>query len=99
RHQRVLSREHALTAGEGLKWGNPAYFLDTILFAFAGYQRHANVVFTPSTKDAFADRLTDFDTGKGSIRLPYDEEIPDALLADMIAYRIREFEVDGVKWM
>ncbi|MGV2820165.1 MULTISPECIES: iron chaperone [Brevibacterium] len=99
RHLRDLSREHAPTAGEGLKWGNPAYFLDTILFAFAGYQRHANVVFTPSTKDAFADRLTDFDTGKGSIRLPYDEEIPDALLAEMIAYRIREFEVDGVKWM
>lgn len=99
RRLRDLSRANAPTAGEGLKWGNPAYFLDTILFAFAGYQRHANFVFTPTTKEAFADRLTDFDTGKGSIKLPYDREIPEDLLAEMIAYRIREFEVDGVKWM
>lgn len=96
---RDLSREHAPTAGEGIKWGNPAYFLDSILFVFAGYTHHANFVFTPSTKEAFADRLSGFDTGKGSIKLPYDEEIPAELLAEMIGYRIREFEVDGVKWM
>ena len=66
---------------------------------FAGYKKHANVVFTPSTKKAFADRLLDFDTGKGSIKLPYDDEIPTELLTEMIAHRIREFEVDGVKWM
>ncbi|GGC29736.1 hypothetical protein GCM10010974_10400 [Brevibacterium sediminis] len=66
---------------------------------FAGYKKHANVVSTPSTKDVFADRLQDFDTGKGSIKLPYDGEIPTELLTEMIAHRIREFEVDGVKWM
>lgn len=99
RRLRDLSRANAPTAGEGLKWGSPSYFLDTILFAFAGYNEHANFVFTPSTKAAFADRLTGFDTGKGSIRLYYDREIPGDLLAEMIAYRIREFEVDGVTWM
>ncbi|MDK8434401.1 MULTISPECIES: DUF1801 domain-containing protein [unclassified Brevibacterium] len=99
RRLRDLSRAGAPTAGEGLKWGNPSYFLDTILFAFAGYSKHANFVFTPSTKEAFADRLTDFETGKGSIKLYYDRAIPAELLTEMIAYRIREFEVDGVKWM
>ncbi|MDN5808009.1 MAG: DUF1801 domain-containing protein [Brevibacterium sp.] len=96
---RDLSRAAAPAAEEGLKWGNPAYFVGTILFAFAGYAKHANVVFTPSTKEAFADRLSGFDTGKGSIKLYYDREIPTELLADMIAHRIREYEVDGVKWM
>lgn len=99
RRLRGLSRANAPTAVEGLKWGTPAYSLDTILFVFAGYSKHANFVFTPSTKDAFADRLSGFDTGKGSIKLYYDHEIPVDLLAEMIAYRIREFEVDGVKWM
>lgn len=99
RRLRDLSRANAPAAGEGLKWGSPSYFLDTILFAFAGYTEHANFVFTPSTKAAFADRLTDFDTGKGSVKLFYDREIPVDLLAEMIAYRIREFEVDGVTWM
>ena len=96
---RELSRAAAPQAEESLKWGSPAYALGSILFVFAGYKKHANVVFTPSTKDAFADRLQDFDTGKGSIKLPYDGEIPTELLTEMIAHRIREFEVDGVKWI
>lgn len=53
----------------------------------------------PSTKEAFADQLGDFDTGKGSIKLYYDREIPTDLLSQMIAHRIHEAEVDGVKWM
>ena len=55
---RDLSRANAPSAGEGIKWGTPAYFLDSILFVFAGYTKHANFVFTPSTKEAFADRLS-----------------------------------------
>ena len=96
---RELSRAAAPQAEESLRWGSPAYALDSILFVFAGYKKHANVVFTPSTKKAFADRLLDFDTGKGSIKLPYGDEIPTELLTEMIVHRIREFEVDGVKWM
>lgn len=96
---RLLSREQVPQATESLKWGNPAYSLDTILFVFAGYSKHANFAFTPSTKEAFAGRLQGFDTGKGSIKLPYEREIPTELLAEMIAFRLREFEVDGVKWM
>lgn len=96
---RELSRAAAPQAEESLRWGSPAYALDSILFVFAGYKKHANVVFTPSTKEAFADRLQDFDTGKGSIKLPYGDEIPTELLTEMIVHRIREFEVDGVKWM
>lgn len=99
RQLRDLCRANAPGAGEGLKWGTPAYFLDTILFVFAGYTKHANVVFTPSTKDAFAARLTDFETGKGSVKLPYDRAIPTELLAEMMAYRIREWETEGVTWM
>ncbi|WP_166821968.1 iron chaperone [Brevibacterium limosum] len=96
---RELSLAAAPQAEESLKWGSPAYALGSILFVFAGYKKHANFVFTPSTKEAFADHLQDFDTGKGSIKLPYDEEIPVELLTAMIAHRIREFVVDGVKWM
>lgn len=96
---RELCRAEAPTAAESLKWGNPAYSLDTILFMFAGYSKHANFAFTPSTKDAFAHRLGGFETGKGTIKLYYDREIPTELLTEMIAHRIDEFQVDGVKWM
>ncbi|MFT4470773.1 iron chaperone [Arthrobacter sulfonylureivorans] len=97
---RQLSRTHVPQADEGLKWGNPAYSLDgTIMFIFAGYQQHANFVFTPSTLDAFSAELAGFQTGKGSIKLPYSGPVPAELLGRMMAHRIREFREDGVLWM
>lgn len=96
---RALSRAAAPHAEEGLKWGHPAYSTDTILFQFSGHRHHANVVFTPSTKEAFAVELAEFATGKGSVKLPYDAPIPHALLRRMIAHRLSEFEDDGVRWM
>ncbi|MEV7647865.1 DUF1801 domain-containing protein [Arthrobacter sp. NPDC089319] len=97
---RALSRTQVSEASEALKWGSPAYSLDgTIMFVFAGYRQHANFVFTPSTRAAFADELTDFRTGKGSVQLPYKQPVPAELLGRMIAYRIREFRDDGVLWM
>jgi uncharacterized protein YdhG (YjbR/CyaY superfamily) len=96
---REISRAGAPNAAEGLKWGHPAYWLGTILFVFSGHQKHASFVFTPSTLAAFSDQLTGYKTGKGSIQLPYDASVPTDVLSRMIAYRIREYEKDGVKWM
>jgi uncharacterized protein YdhG (YjbR/CyaY superfamily) len=73
--------------------------MDTILFIFGGYKKHANFVFTPSTREAFADELAGFKTGKGSVQLPYDAPVPAELLGRMIAHRIREFSDEGVRWM
>jgi uncharacterized protein YdhG (YjbR/CyaY superfamily) len=96
---RDLSRAHVPEATEALKWGVPAYSVDTILFTFAGYTSHANFVVTPSTREAFAGELSGFRTGKGSVQLPYADPLPTELLARMIEYRVREFEVDGIRWM
>lgn len=98
---RELSRSAAPAEVEGLKWGAPAYShtQGTILFMFSGHKEHANFVFTPSTREAFADELEGFKTGKGSVQLPYDRAVPADLLTRMIAYRIGEFETKGVNWM
>ncbi|MDQ2624364.1 MAG: DUF1801 domain-containing protein, partial [Actinomycetota bacterium] len=53
RELRALSLEHAPDAIEGLKWNSPAYWTETILFVFSGHAKHSNVVFTPSTLEAF----------------------------------------------
>ena len=98
RELRELSRTYAPDATESLKWGTPAYSLGVILFVFAGYQHHANVVFTPSTRAAFAAKLTSFTTGKGSVQLPYSQPVPTELLGEMITYRIHEYTEEGVKW-
>lgn len=101
RELRRLSCEAAPTATECLKWGSPAYVHEegTILFVFSAFKKHANFVFTPSTRAAFDDELVGFETGKGSIKIPYTTHVPRELLQRMIAHRIQEFEIDGVKWM
>ena len=95
---RSLSRAHAPNTDEGLKWGEPAYSTGTILFMWAAYKRHANFIFTPSTKDAFGDALAGLETGKGSVKIPHDESVPTDLLVSMIQHRVREFEDQGVLW-
>ena len=88
-------------AEEAVKWGHPAIVhpRGTILFVFSAHAKHASIAFTPSTREHFDAQLTDYSTGKGSIKLPYTEEIPSALLKEMMSFRLREFEDDGVLWM
>ncbi|MCX5535498.1 DUF1801 domain-containing protein [Streptomyces sp. NBC_00006] len=98
---RTLAHEAVPEAAEAIKWGTPAWIhpSGTILFMVNGYTKHANVVFTPSTRAAFDADLADFTTGKGSVKLPYGRPVPGDLLRRMIAYRVREHEVEGVRWM
>lgn len=96
-----LSRETVPDGVEAIKWGHPAILHPSgmILFVFSAHQHHASVAFTPSTRQAFAQELEGFETGKGSVKLPYGTPVPTDLLARMIAYRITEYERDGVTWM
>lgn len=86
---------------EDLKWGAPAYLHadGVIMLMMSAHKAHASVAFTPSTRESFAAELGAFSTGKGSITLPYDHDIPTDLLGRMVRYRVREYENDGVKWM
>lgn len=98
---RDLIRSVAPDLVEDLKWGSPAYLHPdgVIMLALSAHKAHANVVFTPSTRERFTEELTAFSTGKGSVKLPYDDDIPADLLGRMIRHRIREYESEGVKWM
>lgn len=98
RELRALSREHAPGATEGLKWNSPAYWTDTILFVFSGHAKHCNVVFTPSTLDAFRTEFGGFELGAGSVKIPYDVAVPGEILGRMIDFRTREWDERGVTW-
>ncbi|WP_167131464.1 iron chaperone [Paramicrobacterium chengjingii] len=96
---RALCHEAAPNASEQLKWGSPSYSLDRILFVFSGHAKHANMTFTPSTRAAFDAELADFETGKGSVKLPYEAGVPRELLLRMMQYRVIELTRDNVNWM
>lgn len=98
---RAIARNAAPGAAEAIKWGYPAWIHETgtILFMVSGHAKHADITFTPSTLVAFEAALAGFDTGKGTVKLPYGEPVPRDLLRKMIAFRVREHEKDGVLWM
>lgn len=98
---RELSRAAAPEAQEAIKWGSPAYLhpQGTILFVYSAHRLHSNFTFTPSIREAFAEELTDFETGKGSVKIPHETEVPRELLERMITARWKEFTDDGVNWM
>lgn len=98
---RALAHEAFPGGSETIKWGCPAWVhpSGTILFMVSGHARHANITFTPSTREAFDADLVDLATGKGTVKLPYGQPVPGDLLRRMIAFRVREHEDHGVLWM
>ena len=98
---RELLRSQLPESGEAVKWGEPAILHPDgmILVIFAAYNQHCNIVVTPSAKESLADKLTDFETGKGSLKIPHTANLPTEIISALMDERIREYREDGVKWM
>lgn len=98
---RTIVNETAPQLTEAIKWSSPAFIHPdgVIMLVTSAHKTHINVVFTPSTREHFAQDLTDIPSGKGSLKFGFDDELPNDLLRSMIVYRIAEYEQDGIKWM
>lgn len=54
----------------------------------AGYEKHIGFYPHPSTIEKFWDRLSEYKKGKGSVQFPIGQPLPEALLVEMIQYRL-----------
>jgi uncharacterized protein YdhG (YjbR/CyaY superfamily) len=99
REIRAILKKAAPKAKETLKWGQPAYEAERILFAFAAFKSHLNFAPTPSVIRQFEEELTPYKTGKGSIQFPYDEPLPKGLIRRLAALRVKELKEKDAKWM
>lgn len=96
---RAILREAAPEATEVIKWGNPVFEEKRILFAFAAFKLHLNFMPTPSAMKPFIEELVNYQTGKGSIQLPYDKPLPKELILKIARYRAKELREGDVRWM
>ena len=96
---RAILRKVAPKATEAIKWGLPVIEEHRILFAFAAYRTHLNFMPTPSALKPFKTELAGYHTGKGSIRFPYDQPLPTALIRRIAAHRAGELREKDAKWM
>ena len=56
----------------------------------AAYAKFIGFYTFPGTIEAFKDKLKNYKQGKGSIQFPYSDELPTAMIKEMILFRIDE---------
>ncbi len=65
---------------ERISWSMPTYWKGKNLIHFAASKKHLGLYPGDEAVAHFADELKDYDVSKGTIRLPYDAELPAELI-------------------
>jgi uncharacterized protein YdhG (YjbR/CyaY superfamily) len=87
---RSIIRETVPDAEEVINYQMPTYRLQGNLVHFAAFKSHIGFYPTPTGVEAFMDELAPYQHAKGSIRFPFDQPIPYALIRKIVAFRVKE---------
>jgi len=88
---RKIIRDKAPGAVEGISYGMPAYKLKgKPLLYFGGFRNHIGFFATPSGHAAFAEELSGYKHGKGSVQFPLDKPVPYDLTGQIVEFRVQE---------
>ena len=87
--------KHAPGAVECISYGMPAYKLHgKVLVYFAGYTNHIGFYAMPSGHSEFAEGLSKYKHGKGSVQFPLDKPLPRDLIRQIVEYRVEHNKPD-----
>lgn len=70
-------------AKEKISWSMPTFWKGRNLIQFAASKKHIGLYPGAEAVEVFADRLTDYQTSEGTIRLPIDQPLPLELVAEI----------------
>ena len=87
---RSIIKSVAPQAEEMIAYGMPAYKLHGPLVYFAGYKKHIGFYATPTGHSAFAEELSKYKQGKGSVQFPLSEPMPFDLIKRIVEFRLKE---------
>ena len=88
---RTLILEKAPEAQESISYGMPAYKTNgKPLIYYAAFKNHIGLYATPSGHKHFAEALSQYKQGKGSVQFPNEQPLPLDLIAEIIAFRVEE---------
>lgn len=94
---RKLIAKAAPEAEEAMKYQIPTFVLNGNLVHFAAFEHHVGLYPTPSGIVQFQKELAGYRTAKGSIQFPLDQEIPYALIQQIVEFRVEENRAKGKK--
>lgn len=87
-HRIIL--ETAPGATSVMSYGMPAIKLEGIVVYYASWEKHYAIYPMPSALKAFAGKISSFKTSKSTIQFPHGETIPEALIKEIVAFRVQE---------
>lgn len=86
-----IIKENAPEAEESISYAIPTFKLkEKPLVYFAGFKNHIGFYALPTGHEAFKKEFSVYKTGKGSVQFPLDQELPAALIASVVKFRIQE---------
>jgi uncharacterized protein YdhG (YjbR/CyaY superfamily) len=85
-------------ATEGLKWRIPAYSYQKIMVTFAVFKNHIGFYPMETALQAFAKKLANYKTARGSVQFPLDKPLPLSLINKIVRFRVKESVSGNIKW-
>ena len=85
----AILKSVAPQAEEAIKWGTPFFVEPRFLFAFSAHKAHLSFAPTAAALERFRKELEKHDTTKGTLRIPYNESLPEGLVRRMAEYSLR----------
>ena len=87
---RDIIRNAIPKAEEKISYGMPTYWRGCNIIHFAAMKNHIGIYPGDEAVSAFSDRLTEYKTSKGTIRFPYDKELPLELIAEIAEWSYKK---------
>jgi len=90
---RAAIKKAAPEAVEAISYAIPTFKLNgKNLVHFAGFEKHIGFYATPTGHEAFAEHLSGYKQGKGSVQFPINEPLPLELVERIVKFRVEEMK-------
>lgn len=77
-------------AEEKISYGIPSFFLHGPVVYYSGNKHHISIYPAPRDHPLFAEELTNYKGGKGTVQFPFNQPIPYDLVTRIVHFRAQE---------
>ena len=78
-------------AEEHISWSMPTFWKGRNLIHFAASKKHLGLYPGDEATTIFVEALKDYDVSKGTIRIPWDRELPETLIQEIARWCYEEY--------
>ena len=96
REIREIFRAAFPDAEERISWSMPTYWKGRNILHFAASKKHLGLYPGGEATTVFAEELKEYDVSKGTIRLPWNKELPTELIQTIARWCYKEYNKDSI---